>query len=269
MLNVHQATVKRASAIRNTKSATPELLAAVEQGKITINLAKQAADLPAVEQREIAAVEGDTRIVKKVVKRRARAKRERELGKKQKALPNELHGAILADPEWKFITFSEDGKGSTAAENYYPTSEIDKIMARDVASIAADDCVLFLWATAPMLNQQIKVLEAWGFTYITNIIWKKTKQRGKFGIWFYNQHEILLIGTRGNIPAPAPGTQFPSVFEAPVGKHSEKPDFVYEIIEKYFPTLKKIELNARKARKGWSSWGYEAPEQEPLKEAAE
>jgi len=92
------------------------------------------------------------------------------------------------------------------------------------------------------------------------------KDRPGTGYWFRNRHETLLVGTRGNLPAPAPGTQFESVFVAPVGAHSEKPDKSYEIIEAYFPSLPRIELNARKARDGWDSWGLEAP---PQAEAAE
>lgn len=68
-----------------------------------------------------------------------------------------------------------------------------------------------------------------------------------------------MVGTRGNIPAPAPGTQWRSVIEAPRGRHSEKPEKAYELIESYFPNLPKIELNARKARPGWDAWGFEAP----------
>jgi N6-adenosine-specific RNA methylase IME4 len=55
------------------------------------------------------------------------------------------------------------------------------------------------------------------------------------------------------------GTQFASVIHAPVSKHSEKPEEFYGVIEAYFPNLAKIELNARAARSGWDSWGYEAP----------
>jgi N6-adenosine-specific RNA methylase IME4 len=78
------------------------------------------------------------------------------------------------------------------------------------------------------------------------------------GFWFRIQHEILLVGTKGNVPAPAPGTQWPSVIKAPPGRHSEKPEIFYELIEAYFPTLPKIELNARRARPGWDVWGNEA-----------
>jgi N6-adenosine-specific RNA methylase IME4 len=81
------------------------------------------------------------------------------------------------------------------------------------------------------------------------------------GYWSRNKHELLLIGTRGHVPAPSPGAQWPSVIEAPVREHSRKPDQVYELIEAYFPTLPKIELHARGAvaRPGWDVWGLEAP----------
>jgi N6-adenosine-specific RNA methylase IME4 len=184
-------------------------------------------------------------------KKQARKQREIELGKKQLALPNAKFGVILADPEWKFEQYSEKGMGR-AAESHYATSTTEVIASRDVASIAADDCVLFLWATAPMLPDALQVMQAWGFEYKSHCVWNKN--RIGTGYWFRNKHELLLVGTRGAIPAPAPGTQRPSVIEAPRGRHSEKPD-VYELIEDYFPTLPKIELNARRRRPGWTSWG--------------
>jgi N6-adenosine-specific RNA methylase IME4 len=85
------------------------------------------------------------------------------------------------------------------------------------------------------------------------------KDRIGTGYWFRNKHELLLVGVRGKIPAPAPGTQFASLIDAPVGEHSAKPDAFLEMIESYFPNLPKIELNARRRRDGWSCWGNEAP----------
>jgi N6-adenosine-specific RNA methylase IME4 len=70
---------------------------------------------------------------------------------------------------------------------------------------------------------------------------------------------LLLLGTRGAVPAPAPGDNWRSVIAAPVGEHSQKPDIVYDLIEAYFPTLPKIEMNARRARPGWDRWGFDAP----------
>ena len=122
--------------------------------------------------------------------------------------------------------------------------------------IAADDCVLFLWATMPMLFEAGEVMTKWGFDYRTGFCWRKDRQGT--GYWFRNEHEFCLVGTRGNIPAPAPGTQWGSVVEAPVTTHSAKPEVVYELIESYFPCLARIELYARRPRAGWDAWGLEA-----------
>jgi N6-adenosine-specific RNA methylase IME4 len=199
--------------------------------------------------------------VRKAIKQGARQAREAELGDAQAAgnlaLPTKRYGVILADPEWRFEPYSRETGIDRAADNHYPTSPLDVIKARDVPSISADDCVLFLWATAPMLPEALEVLKAWGFDYRSQIIWHK--ERIGTGYWFRNEHELLLVGTRGNIPAPAMGTQWRSLCASPSGVHSEKPGWQYELIEAYFPTLSKIELNARRARPGWDCWGVEAP----------
>src|SRR6185503_13957189 len=94
------------------------------------------------------------------------------------------------------------------------------------------------------------------FEYKTNFIW--AKDRIGTGYWNRNKHEHLLVGVRGRPPAPAPGSQSESVLHAPVGGHSAKPELFLELIEGYFPTLPKIELNRRGlARPGWDAWGNE------------
>lgn len=192
-------------------------------------------------------------------KKARRAAREAELAEKILGLPDRRYAVILADPEWRFEPYSRETGMDRAPENHYPTSTTDKIAARPVAQIAADDCVLFLWATVPMLPDALRVMAAWGFAYKSHIIWDK--QKIGTGYWFRNVHELLLVGTRGNIPAPAPGTQWPSLKEAHAEKHSAKPDWQYELIETYFsnPKTRKIELNARRRREGWDAWGLDAP----------
>src|SRR6202000_2117682 len=138
------------------------------------------------------------------------------------ALPNKRYGVILADPEWRFEPYSRETGMDRAADNHYPTSDTEAIAARDVEKIAAPDCVLFLWATAPMLPQALQVMQAWGFAYKSHCIW--AKDLVGTGYWFRNQHELLLVGTRGDIPAPAMGTQAKSILQAAVGRHSEKPE---------------------------------------------
>ena len=257
MVNVSEPSIKRARAVQ--REAVPELIAAVEQGHIAVSIAAKAAALPAENQREIAkrAIAGEANAARKVVKQKQREQKEKALGSKQIALPQKRYGVILADPEWKFETWSPLGLVNSSPDNHYPTSELDVIKARDVPSISADDSVLFLWATVPTKPQALEVMAAWGFAYKSQCIW--VKDRAGTGYWFRNQHEILLVGTRGKIPAPALGTQWSSVIEAPVGEHSAKPEIFNELIEAYFPTLPKIELNRRgPARAGWDAWGNEA-----------
>jgi N6-adenosine-specific RNA methylase IME4 len=192
-------------------------------------------------------------------KQAARAVKEAALGAKQEALPDKKYGVILADPPWRFEPYSRDTGMDRAADNHYPTLETHSVAypgGLHAISIAADDCILFLWATAPMLIHALQVMEAWGFDYKSQFVW--IKDRIGTGYWNRNKHELLLIGARGNIPAPAMGTQWPSAVEAPVGEHSAKPEKFLEMIEAYFPTLPKIELNRRgPARQGWDAWGNE------------
>ena len=122
---------------------------------------------------------------------------------------------------------------------------------------AAKDCVLFMWTTVPYLAVAIDVLRLRGFRYVLNYAWGK--DRFGTGHWNRNKHEHLLIGVRGNIPAPAPGTQWDSLIMAPAGEHSAKPECFLEMVESYYPTLPKIELNRRgPSRPGWHAWGFEA-----------
>jgi N6-adenosine-specific RNA methylase IME4 len=175
------------------------------------------------------------------------------------------YGVIYADPEWRFEPRSRETGMDRAADNHYPTSSVEEIAARPVWEIAASDCALFLWATRPMLPQALRVIDAWGFAYKSLAVWGKRRageMRGT-GYWFTDECEILILATKGRVPAPAPGAQWPSLFIAPVGRHSAKPERAYELIEAYFPGLPKVELNARARRPGWDAWGAEAPDHLP------
>jgi N6-adenosine-specific RNA methylase IME4 len=255
MLNVSPRSVRHAAAVKD--KAEPELKAAVEQGHIAVSVAAKAAKLSPKLQREVAkrATKGEANAAAKAVKQETRKEREKALGAEQHALPDKKYGVILCDNEWQFETWSESGM-DRSADNHYPTSTLAALKARDVASIAADDCVLFFWRTAPMSAAAHEVIEAWGFRYVSEIIWNKN--RIGTGYWSRNKHEVLMVATRGKPPAPAMGTQFDSVIDAPVGRHSEKPVVFYQLIEAYYPTLPKIELNCRgPARPGWDGWGNE------------
>lgn len=190
-------------------------------------------------------------------KKQRRATRERELATKQLAMPDKLYGVIYADPPWRFASYSVETGMDRAADNHYPTMKVDGIATLKVP--AAPDCVLFLWATVPMLPQALEVMCAWGFDYKSHFAWVKDKVGT--GFWNKNRHELLLVGTRGSIPAPAPGEQFDSVIEAPRGTHSAKPFAVHEMIEVMFPNLPRVELFARERFAGWDAWGNEVLQQ--------
>ena len=270
MLNVSPRSVASVKKVLN--DGADETIEALEKGSVAVDVAESFAQLSKEEQAAIIQQSADPKAVNKVVadlraektakKKLARAEKERALAGKAMALPDGKFQVILTDDEWQFEPYSRETGMDRAADNHYPTSGIEALEQRDVASLAADDCVLFMWATAPMLPQAISLMGKRGFTYKSHVMWFKEGRKGT-GYWFRNCHEILLVGTRGKIPAPAMGEQWDSVVKAPVGKHSQKPDIFYELIEGYFPNAKKIELNARRARKGWFAWGNEAPENAP------
>ena len=112
----------------------------------------------------------------------------------------EIFGVIYADPPWRFEPYSRETGLDRAADNHYSTMPLDEIKALDVPSIAAGDCVLFLWATALMEAQAHEVMTAWGFMYVTQVIWDKDADG--HGYWFINRHETLLVGKKGKFPRP-------------------------------------------------------------------
>lgn len=205
------------------------------------------------------AAHGEKVSAKAAAKKEQRAAREVELGQRQMALPDKRYGVIYADPPWRFEPYSPASGMDRAADNHYPTMDINRIAGLRVMELAAEDCVLFMWVTVPMLPKAFMVLASWGFEYKSHCVWKKVFPGGQkgTGYWFRNEHELLLVGTRGNIPAPAPGLQWGSVIEAPVARHSEKPAIFRTLIEGHYPTLPRIELFARQAASGWEAWGNE------------
>ena len=262
LLNVSERTVKSAKKIQ--QQGSPELTEAVEQGRVSVSAASDVATLTVGEQAEIVA-RGEKEILKAAKNIRAKkavARREErldniaeisrgniQLGTEQK------YPVIYADPPWRYENPPMGGT-NRSIENHYPTMNLDEICALPVGDLATDDAILYLWATAPKLVECIEVLSAWGFEYRTNIIWDK--QKIGMGYHARNQHEILLIAKRGEIPPPEAGKQVASVYSEPRGKHSSKPKFFHEMIEAAYPQLPKIELFCREPRDGWAVWGNQS-----------
>jgi N6-adenosine-specific RNA methylase IME4 len=163
---------------------------------------------------------------------------------------------VYADPPWSYSFSKSD---SRKIENQYPTMSTDEICALTVPS--ADNAVLYLWATAPKLLDALSVMESWGFSYRTHAIWDK--QKIGMGFWFRGQHELLLVGVKGEFSPPERSAVVSSVFREPRGLHSRKPEAIRELIAKWFPSAKRLEMFSRPVTGNmfddsqWDSFGNE------------
>jgi N6-adenosine-specific RNA methylase IME4 len=170
------------------------------------------------------------------------------------------YGAIYADPPWSYRVYSGAGK-ARSAERQYKTMTQEDICALPVAGLAADDCVLFMWAVMPQLPEALQVIQSWGFEYKTcGFTWVKTYpgKPGSFflgmGYWTRANPEVCLLATRGKPSRKDMGVE--QLLVAPVGKHSSKPEEAAERIERLVdgPYL---EMFGRRPRDGWTVWGNE------------
>jgi N6-adenosine-specific RNA methylase IME4 len=167
---------------------------------------------------------------------------------------------IYADPPTEFETYTE---GSYRGPNqHYPTLpwpaiENFTIHGKRINEIAHEDAMLFLWTTSSNLVFALDVMRAWGFGFKASAIWDKGVQGT--GLIFRNMHEVLLYGSRGNVPGPVYVP--PSVFRYPRGEHSAKPPEIRGEIERMYPDYDadtRLELFSRDTVPGWTHFGFEA-----------
>ena len=182
-----------------------------------------------------------------------REDRHEAIGATAAAMPAGQFQVFYADPPWRY-EFSETE--SRAIENQYPTMTLDDICALPVADMAADDAMLFMWATNPKLEEAMRVIKAWGFEYRTNMVWVKDK----IGMGYYcrSQHELLLVARRGSFPVPLEEHRPASVLRGDRVIHSRKPEEMYRLIEAMYPAARRVELFCRTPQPGWDVWGNQA-----------
>lgn len=163
---------------------------------------------------------------------------------------------LVADPPWRFSD-SLPGK-KRGAIRHYPCLSVEEI-ARFPLPPLADSAVLFLWRVAAMPVDALHVVREWGFEPKTELVWRKLTPTGKphFGMGriLRAAHETCIIATRGRRIEPKTRSMR-SVFEAPVGRHSEKPEEFYRLVEALFDGPY-VELFARRPRLNWSTYGNE------------
>lgn len=200
-------------------------------------------------------------------------------------LPIGKYGAILADPPWRFETWSPKGRDrcpdapmtrnesrQNRPERHYATLSLDEIKQLPVANVARPDCVLFLWTVDAMIPQTLAVGEAWGFKFKTvAFYWAKqrrvTSKRHLLheepdhkmfpmgtGYWTRSNPEQCLLFTRGKPKRLTASVR--KLIVAPRREHSRKPDEIYQRIESLVagPYL---EIFARSTREGWDATGNE------------
>ena len=178
------------------------------------------------------------------------------------------YSTILADPPWQF----QNRTGKVAPEHRrllrYPTMELKEIMELPVSKLAAAQSHLYLWVPNALLLEGLKVMEAWGFTYKTNIVWCKVRKDGGpdgrgVGFYFRNVTELILFGVKGSMRTLQPGRTQVNLLATRKREHSRKPDEIFDIIEECSPGPY-LELFARFPRAGWHQWGNEDVEENLL-----
>jgi N6-adenosine-specific RNA methylase IME4 len=169
---------------------------------------------------------------------------------------NKKYVIIYADPPWKYFE-----SGAKSQQLHYPTMTIDEIKNIPVQKITADNAVLFLWVTSPILRESFDVIGAWGFKYRTiGFTWvKRNPVSGTpffgLGAWTRANAELCLIAAKGQISRI--NNSVSQVVESPIEEHSKKPQVVRDLITKLMGELPRIELFARDTATGWDSWGNE------------
>lgn len=266
--HVSERTIERGKAV--LRDGASELQRKVESGELRISTAAMIARLPKEEQVRLLqeAAPDAVKVAAKQINARSREERRvntnalhAALSEKSAPLPQDRkYPVIYADPATRF----QSGFSNRSIENHYPTETIEEWCKLPVKELALPDSRLFIWTTIPHLARTIELLlPAWGFVYASSCCWDKTspdhEREAATGYWFRNQHEILLLATRGAPALPPPADVPVSIYRERKTVHSAKPDFYREMIERMTPGLPRIELFARTVRPGWTAWGNQAP----------
>lgn len=170
---------------------------------------------------------------------------------------------ILSDPPWRFINRTGKMAPEHRRLSRYGTMSVDEIAALPVRSITDSMAHLYLWVPNALLPEGIRVLQAWGFEYKTNIVWHKIRKDGGsdgrgVGFYFRNVTELVLFGVKGkNARTLAPGRRQVNMIESRKREHSRKPDELYDVIEACSPGPY-LELFARGTRPNWTAFGNQA-----------
>jgi N6-adenosine-specific RNA methylase IME4/ParB-like chromosome segregation protein Spo0J len=163
---------------------------------------------------------------------------------------------VYADPPWNYGQKMSTAIG--APHGQYALMPLDDIKAMDVRSLAAKDSICWMWVPNCLIKAGIEVLEAWGFEFVTTVVWLKNSGAPTQGA-VLPRHETILIGKRGaGLGKDEETTILSTAYYQPVGQHSQKPEHFAEMIEALYPCTAKVELFCRQPRKGWAVFGNQS-----------
>jgi N6-adenosine-specific RNA methylase IME4 len=170
-------------------------------------------------------------------------------------------GAILVDPPWRFTNRTGKVGPEHKRLHRYRTLSLEEIAAFPVENVALPKSHLYLWCPNALLLEALTVMQAWGFTYKTTIVWYKVRKDGGpdgrgVGFYFRNVTELLLFGVKGNWRTLQPGRTQVNILISRKRDHSRKPEAVYDLIERC-SSGPYLELFARHRVEGWTQWGDE------------
>lgn len=177
-----------------------------------------------------------------------------------KVMRKRKYEIILCDPPWKYNDRNTGGNFKSGSANHYLTMSQTEIESVILCVKKAENCILFMWTTYPMIPEALEIMKTSGFKYRTvAFTWVKKTAKGKdvfgMGRWTRGNPEICLLGIKGK--PKVIDHSIPNLTYAEIGRHSQKPKIFYEKIEKLCGKLPRIELFARNTRAGWNSWGNE------------
>ena len=180
--------------------------------------------------------------------------------------PTKQYTVIYADPPWEYDDQAFAGNRGACCK--YDVMSVEDICSFPVATIAAKDSILFMWATMPKLREAFKVIESWGFEFKTTAFtWLKYTKHGEMfwgmGRWTRANPELCLLASRGQpkrISAAVHSVidnSMHNILGEHIGRHSEKPNIARTRIVDLMGDVPRIELFARKRYHGWDTWGNE------------
>jgi len=161
---------------------------------------------------------------------------------------------LVSDPPWRF----EDKLGrKRGAERQYAVLPFDELAALPLPPLEKD-AFLFLWRVSSQVEEACRLIRAWGFVPKSEVAWLKKTSRGNrhfgMGRTVRHEHETVMIATRGKARVRCHNVR--STFEAPVGRHSEKPEAFFALVERLCAGPY-VEIFARRPRRGWTTVGNE------------